>query len=334
MRGLVFAASLCSLFACGNSGNSGPDAAAFTGEKYALTWGPVTVHPGEENTQCITVRLSNANEIKVHRMHNKLSAGSHHLILYKDDMDTTEVTTPVNCQPFTGALNLSGMVAPVMITQKDDDELTLPDGVGYTLKANQMIRIEMHYINSTDADLVVTGTSEFYEGTPGTITDEANILFIGSPDIDIAPNSMATVEEFFTPSRAQLDLTEAKFFAITGHTHQYGTNVTVDTAPTSGGARTSIYAPSPFSWSEPETTIHKPEFKIPAGGGFNFKCEYNNTSNARVKFGESATAEMCFFWAYYYPSKGAHVCVHSTTYGNIDICCPDAGAQLCNMLNQ
>jgi hypothetical protein len=50
-----------------------------------------------------------------------------------------------------------------------------------------------------------------------------------------------------------------------------------------------------------------------------------------VKFGEKTTDEMCFFWAYYYPSQGAHVCVHSDNYGNADVCCPD-NAQLCNLL--
>ena len=332
MRHLLIAASMCWLLACKAGGSDGPDAPAFTGQKYVLNWGPVTVHPGEENTQCVTLRLGNPEAFKVHRMHNVLSPGSHHMILYKNDMDTTEVTTPTDCQPFAGALNLTGMVAPVMITQKDDDELTLPDGVGYTLAANQMIRIEMHYINSTDADLVVTGTSEFSEGTPGTIQDEANILFIGSPDIDIPAHTTATVDQYFAASRAQLDLSTAKFFAVTGHTHRMGTNMTVATAATEGGEPSSIYAPSPFSWSEPETTTHKPEFVVPTGGGFKFKCEYNNTSDQRVKFGESATDEMCFFWAYYYPSKGSHVCVHTAQLGGVDICCPDAGAQLCNML--
>ena len=38
---------------------------------------------------------------------------------------------------------------------------------------------------------------------------------------------------------------------------------------------------------------------------------------------------MCFFWVYYYPSQGAHVCFHSEKapqFGT-DICCP--GDPLC-----
>ena len=44
-----------------------------------------------------------------------------------DNSDTTEQTTPTPCQPFTGALNTTGMIAPIAITQKKDDEITLPN---------------------------------------------------------------------------------------------------------------------------------------------------------------------------------------------------------------
>ena len=109
--------------------------------------------------------------------------------------------------------------------------------------------------------------------------------------------------------------------------------MTISTAPTNGGTKTTIYDPDPFQWAEPATTTFSPEFTVPTGGGFDFKCDYVNSTAASVKFGESANDEMCFFWAYYYPSKGAHVCFHTDKFGNLDICCPDAGAQLCSMIN-
>ena len=49
-----------------------------------------------------------------------------------------------------------------------------------------------------------------------------------------------------------------------------------------------------------------------------------------MTFGESANNEMCFFWTYYYPDKGAHVCFHTDKFvaGGYDLCCPDS-ASLC-----
>jgi len=337
MKPLALACLFAAMAACGTEDSADDDGPPpLTGDRYALSYGPISVAPGVEATKCVNVRLSNAEPIKVHQMRNLLSGGSHHLIVYKDDMDTTERATPYDCQPFTGALNLSGMVAPVMITQKQEDALTLPQRVAYTFAPNQMIRIEMHYINSSDAPLEVSATTEFYAVPESEIDHEANILFIGTPDVSIAAGATVDVRAYFTPSRASLDLTGAKFFAITGHTHHHGVSVSVATASTKTGEHTSVYAPSPFDWSEPETAVHKPEFTLPEGlqAGFDITCSYHNTSSQTVRFGESANDEMCFFWAYYYPSKGSHVCVNTSYLGlNLDVCCPDAGAP-CDMLSQ
>jgi hypothetical protein len=359
MRRPVLVGSLCLLFACGGEKGSGgggsgtdggngsgsdasttPDGPPLVGDKYTLDWGPVTVQPGEEGTKCLWLRLSNTTPIKVHQLHNVLSSASHHLIVYRDDQDTTEQTTPVDCEPFTGALNASGMIAPMMITQKADDTLTLPTGVAYTLAANQMIKIEMHYVNASDDPIDASAKVELYAADPSTITDEANILFVGSPDIGsctnctrLPPGGTATLHQFFTvPS--SLDLSTSHIFAITGHTHHYGLDMQVRVAPSKTGAQTSVYKPMPFSWSEPETTRHDPGFSIPQGGGLDFECTWTNTGTTAVSFGESANDEMCFFWAYYYPSQGSKVCFHTQQYGGangLDICCP--GNALCNLVS-
>jgi hypothetical protein len=346
MPRLVLAISLFSLVACGTHTASNtpdgppPDAAPYvpgdapplTGTPHMLTWGPVTVQPSEESTQCIWVRLDNDTEIKVHQLHNVLSPTSHHLIVYKDDMDTTEQTTPMPCQPFTGALNTTGMVTPIVITQKKDDEITLPDGVAYTFAPHQMVKLEMHYINATDTAQQTMATVTFYAADPATIHDEAAILFTGTPDINLPPNAMTTVHEFFTvPST--IDLSQAHIFAVTGHEHQMGTGVEVNVAPSKTGTMTPVYNPMPFQWSEPVTEVEAPDFSVPKGGGFDFTCTWYNSSSATIKFGESANDEMCFFWAYYWPSQGSKVCIHTDQYGGangFDMCCP--GDSLCSQL--
>ena len=75
-----------------------------------------------------------------------------------------------------------------MITQKKDELLSLPPGVAYTLQPNQMVRLEMHYINATQAPLTL---SRLVDDDPDATTyhDEANFLFIGNPDIKIPANS-------------------------------------------------------------------------------------------------------------------------------------------------
>ncbi|MBP9207368.1 MAG: hypothetical protein KBG28_25585 [Kofleriaceae bacterium] len=311
----------------GGDGGGTPDASPISGDRYALTFGPYDVAPGQEDTRCVTLRLNNPTPIKVHTLHNNLGDASHHFIVYRDSA-TAESPTPTPCTPFAGTLGTEG-AAPLMITQRSDETLTLPDRVAFSFAASQMIRLEMHYINTTDVMQTVLATAEFFAVPDSEIDHEADFLFIGSPDIDLAPGATSTLQAYF-PVPASLD--GSNYFAITGHTHQLGTDMQVGTRPSAGGARSSVYAPTPFLWDEPDTTRHTPPFTIPPGGGFDFQCAYNNTSGQQVGFGESANDEMCFFWAYYYPSRGAKVCAHSDQFGGVNICCPDAGAAICSRL--
>src|SRR5215212_6019009 len=100
MRRLLLALVVCSLFAgCGGDKETPADAPVLEGEKLSMTWGPVSVPAGREDTQCVWMRLDNDTEKKIYELHNVLNPASHHLIVYKDDMDTTEQLTPVPCQP-------------------------------------------------------------------------------------------------------------------------------------------------------------------------------------------------------------------------------------------
>ncbi len=342
-------AVLCLLAACGkspgsNNGN-GADANVFadgpplSGTKYSLTWGPVSVNPGVENTQCVWMKLGNDAEIKVHQLHDVLSTSSHHLIVYKDDMDTTEQLTPTPCQPFTGALNTTGKISPIAITQKHDDAITLPDGVAYTFAPHQMVKLEMHYINSQDAAQMAQATVDIYAADPATIHDEAALLFTGSPDISITKGQTATLHQFFTvPTYSTFDPTKVKIFAITGHEHHLGTGVKLSVGPSKAGPMTDVYDPMPFQWAEPATANFATPITFPAGGGLDITCNWDYTQGtandpATVSFGEATTDEMCFAWMYYYPSQGSKVCIHTEKYGGangINICCP--GDSLCSQV--
>lgn len=304
--------------------DSGPviglgDAGAPLGS-YSLKFGPITVAPGVENTQCIVVPLGNASQIRVNQIHNELSQGSHHMIVYRVN-DTTPQPTPFDCKPFTDTLDPT-KGSTIMITQKHDDVLQLPPGVAYTLNANQMIRLELHYINPGATPITVEATTTMVPIDPALYKYEADFLFIGDPDISIPAHSSQTLGPIFFQLPPEYD--GVNFFALTGHEHQYGTNVRISTATSATDPGTSVYDVPGWLWSEPTTVQSNPPFQVAAGGGFNFTCDWNNTSANSVAFGESANNEMCFFWAYYYPSQGgAKVCLHTAQVpGGISVCCP------------
>jgi Copper type II ascorbate-dependent monooxygenase, C-terminal domain len=350
MRFFLLSSVVClAAFACGTTADSpaGPNADGGGGSSgdldggpigldgqpaplgsFSVSFGPQEAPSSEEHTKCVVKRLGNPTSMHVGTVHNVLGKGSHHLIVYRVN-DTVEQTTPFDCKPFTDTLDPT-KGSTLMISQKEDDALVLPEGVAYTLEANQMVRLEMHYINPNAGTINVQSTTTFIPIEDAKFKDEADFLFIGTPDIDLKVGEKKTIGPMHITLPPEYD--DVNFFAITGHEHQWGTNVVVSTALSKTDPGTPVYDVKNWLWSEPATV--QGNFKLPKGGGFNFSCSYDNRSGQQVGFGESANDEMCFFWAYYYPSKGgAKVCVHSDRTGGagIDACCP-ADNLICDYL--
>lgn len=255
------------------------------------------VAAGEEGTVCVQVRLDNAEPVRVVRLHNVLSPASHHFIVSKvtDPAGGEESLAP--CVAFRGAIR----GAPLTITQKADDDIVLPPGVSYDLGASQVMHLELHYLNASEEPVDIVATTELYIAPADAQLQEATVLLVGTGDIAIGPRTSASTGPKFTALPEGMD--GVRFFAITGHTHRFGTNVEVSSAANDGRAETLLYAPEPFLWDAPEMKHLEPAIEVPAGGGFSFECEWENPTDDTIGFGESALAEMCFFWAYYYPKK-------------------------------
>src|SRR5439155_21116004 len=125
---------------------------------YTATFPELTVPAGTEKTQCVVMRLGNTDKVHIGQIHNTLGASSHHMIVYRVN-ETVEQRTPFDCAPFVDTLDPT-KGAPLMITQKKDELLDLPSGVAYSLEPNQMVRLELHYINATAAPVKLTATTE------------------------------------------------------------------------------------------------------------------------------------------------------------------------------
>jgi hypothetical protein len=309
----------------GGGGGGGPDASGEVPGSFTVTWGPMTVPPGE-NTMCVVKKVGNTEQLRVGSIHNVLGATSHHFIVYRTN-DTEEQPVPEDCFPFADTLDPT-RGAPLMITQRHEETLTLPDGVAFTLEPDQYVRLEMHFLNATEEPQELVATSTFNPIAPSEFEHEADFLFIGSIDIDLPPEQESTVGPVFFPLPGEY--ATSNFFAMTGHTHQLGTNVVVASTAGASAADTTRYDVPGWTWSEPDTVMFDPPFQVPPGGGFRFTCDYYNGTMESVGFGESTGDEMCFFWAYYYPSQGAKVCFHTDNFGGVNLCCP--GSALCDQL--
>jgi Copper type II ascorbate-dependent monooxygenase, C-terminal domain len=320
----------------GDGGDDGADdgGGPVNGDGWTVEWGPVMAEPGVESTMCVQKRLPTDRPIRVGQIVNDLGPASHHMIVYRMS-DQEEDPEPQECDPFVEVLDPS-RGAPLAVSQTSKETIALPPGVAFTLEPGQLVRIELHFINASDQPQELRASSTFVEIPEDEFEQEADFLFVGNPEIEIGPMEEATLGPSFLPMPQAL--TGINVFAITGHQHQWGTDVQVSLADEEGDEGSPIYAPEDFQWDEPETIYHDPPIEVPNGSGFRFTCSWRNMSAETVGFGESVNDEMCFFWAYYYPSKGAKICFHTDELGGgVDICCPDVGGPndtICNLINE
>jgi hypothetical protein len=106
-----------------------------------------------------------------------------------------------------------------------------------------------------------------------------------------------------------VDLTKLNIFAFTSHEHHRGTDVKIwrSTSVDTSSAE-MIYDNT--SWNNPPLKVLPDDqlLKFGAGEGFAWQCSYDTSADtSQVCFGESANDEMCFIWAYYYPSVGRFI---------------------------
>ncbi len=280
--------------------------------------GPLGVDPGFEDTQCITVRLHNAEGAYVRRFRTTLNQGSHHMIVYRSN-ETVEQTTPEPCQGFSGLLKGE---APIFIAQNAAAELVLPtDGttpVALEIAPDQMLRIELHFINPGGAPLDVVG-QVFLDTVPlGTDVIPSDLAFWGTNDFmgtgAVAGSDIPANGTGDTGMKFQLGLAGSKSFALTTHQHHLGTRMRVWYADNADDTSQPVADSS--SWADPPLELFDPPLEFPDTGatfsdkGLAYRCEWSNTTPQAVGFGESANDEMCFLWHYYYPSQGFNLCIN------------------------
>ncbi len=284
---------------------------------------------GAETTKCVVKRLDNEDVLWVSQIRTQLGNGSHHLIIYKSD-ETEERLQPFNCDPFVQTLK--GETFPLMITQVREETLSFPNGVAFKFEPRQMVRLEAHYLNYFPDTTITAHADVHFDGIAAEdVVAEANMLFYGNPDLDIPPG------EYSTPWRWISVLPDTHLFAVTGHTHAYGTNVEIAMSSSVSDPGMSIYpGEQEFTWDEAPVERFDPALVFDGSQGFRYRCSWNNTTNESLGFGESARKEMCFLWAYYYPSQGYRLCVSPGEIGNgvagDEVCCP--GHWVCDYIQQ
>lgn len=263
--------------------------------------GPFPIQPGQELTRCMVFRLGNPAGGFVRRIRAEVGERSHHMSLYRS-ADTEERREPFDCRGFDSVLQGD---RPLFIAQQARGELAFPsdDGgapVGFAFEARQMVRLEMHYLNTTTAPATAAGRFLLDLAPPSDAVVPADIAFWGTVGIHIPPHAAWKTDAKFVEAPPAY-----RTFALTTHQHHLGTRMRVWHADSAADIAGEPLVDSRL-WSDPELRIFDPPMRYEATDktGLAYQCEWRNTGPDWVTYGEGFNDEMCFIWHYYFPGTG------------------------------
>ncbi|HVO29831.1 MAG TPA: hypothetical protein VMV18_03810 [bacterium] len=295
LRRIALLAVLPLLAACGSK-SSGP-------QPISIQFG-FSVPAGTEKTQCYVTKLSNVRPYDFARVDSHMSAGSHHLILYRDASSLLGGTPPAEG---VGDCQMDAPRLLVYTTQEADHSITMPPGIAAELPPDALVILEAHYVNASTQDLQAHAEVTL---TPMTekIDAYAGILFFLDTNFSVPPGagingSPAYVHDTTCPVPAGIHV-----FRMGSHTHKRGLDVKVwqDDVPVATG-KPAVDVSMIFENTNWETPAEKdwPDAS-PLDFGDNqamhFQCSWQNETNQAIGFGPSAnTDEMCIIGAGYWP---------------------------------
>jgi hypothetical protein len=253
------------------------------GATVTLTMGSFTVAPGAEVYHCQNfANPFGGADAEVAEFESHMTAGSHHLLLFYKPGVTAD-------GPLETCSGLEFAATPYG-SQLPDDSRTFPPGVAALVPKSDGLRIQSHYLNTTMSTINAHVEVTLHLAPPGTVQNQAGVLFVVNTQINVLPHSSAVVsDDCFIPS-------EMNVLAAGSHMHRHGTNFVATVAGN------TVYQTT--TWSEPHPANFTPPMVLHAGDPLHFACTFDNTMGATdLTFGESAlTNEMCIFSAAFYPT--------------------------------
>jgi hypothetical protein len=309
MRALSLASASIALFtaACGghaaanvntSSSSSGSGGASGSGGgggaqgvSVTLTMDSFTVPAGAEIYNCQNfANPFGGMDTEVSAFESHMSAGSHHLLLFWQDATDNAMNYLPPGSPRGPLASCSGLefAATPYGSQAEDDSLVFPPGVASLMPGANSFRIQSHYLNTSSETVTAHVEVTFHVATPGSVTNQAGVLFVVDPQIAVMPASSATVTDDCTMPQ------DMQMMRVYSHMHRHGTHFLATVAGS------TVYETT--TWSDPKPAVFAPPKSYKQGDPLHFECAFTNTGTTTLTFGESAlTNEMCILTAAFYP---------------------------------
>ncbi|HZO11627.1 MAG TPA: hypothetical protein VFB62_00160 [Polyangiaceae bacterium] len=253
-----------------------------TGEWVTLIEGNWELPPLDEDYWCATTTVTEDMYVRAFRALAPI--GTHHTVVSKSNGGEPDGEFPCGASTLADEMIFASGVGT--------NDLIFPPGVAMEIKAGTQILLNLHLFNTSSSPINGLSGALVQTIPLEEVQQRAEVIFAGSVAIIIPPMSAGDTDgwcEF--PA-------DATVMTVWPHMHQYGTKMKV--IHESGAGDVTLHE-GPFSFTE-QLNYEIDPVVVHGGERVHVYCEYQNTSNATVTFGDSSTQEMCFAGLYRYPA--------------------------------
>ena len=271
-----------------------------------VTTEPVVIEPYTEREICSVVRLE-ADQLLLwtDRMETLVSTGSHHMNVFigqfsfldpfLGDGAAEEALGATVGQYDCDELAVMEQAYPVLPSQRENQQITFPEGVAAPLMAPALLIFSHHYVNPTDTPVRINAALNIETVPTEQVQHMASLVFDDISDLSIPPGERQTRTRTCVMER------DVEVALVSTHTHEW-----TDCASLSRFDGETVEA-EPFfvnrDWEAPPILHFAPgTFSLAAGEGVHYACHYDNSTDYTLVNDGTAQGEMCVFAAVMYPA--------------------------------
>lgn len=271
----------------------------------------VEIEPLASGSLCHYVEFGSNATRGAYRISAELDAGISEVLVYTTYDSTWQpaARAPAGTITDTPCGLLAGdRVGWLYDAHSTNAELTLPSSggaglpLGYRFLPRQPLVVELRYVNEGETPLTASARIAFdlFDPDEDYIRTESFVAF--STNLALSPGDSETVTHACTPP------TGGNVWRLTTRTHRFGTAASVGTDTT-----TLVQT---IDWHQPGVArFDAPDWAFVPGDTMRTTCDYTNTSNALVTFGErDGLGETCMGIAHWFPADRPRLCADGMAY--------------------
>jgi|GEM_PF-3331061 hypothetical protein len=277
-RFIVILGALC-LGACGGSDDGTTTPPVDPANSFLFTTAEFSLEAGEEKFLCHAITLE--EDLVIDRFSFPGAPHVHHLIL--SETISPEPDGLTECDVLFRPTWL-----PLFVAGTGKSTIDAPEGSGYHIVAGTQLVLQLHLLNVQPTPVTDTVTVDMRE-TEELELDSIGIKVFGNLAIALPPNSPSEVVGSCTLKE------DWEVFAVFPHMHYMGTSMVVESGPTEDSLE-EVFRRDPYDFDDQR--LDAQPIWLPKGHHVRVTCQFDNTTDDVITFGESTGDEMCFFLVY------------------------------------